>query len=219
VVATGKDAGKTRYDLKSFFPLSSGNEELQVYMEGGKPAPEEIARQLWVYKLMHQYGYQADEIKLETSVQFGSEVSTKAADIVVYTDATKATPKIIVKCKKPKRNDGIQQLKSYISAKGAPLRSGPTTRITSSSTGLIPPSSTTRCSICPSKSGQAPKDVLEARKALLQLKQDFNLKKIIQNPEELVPTDRGKDEFNEIYKLIFAKIWDEKEALENRRDK
>ena len=31
--------------------------------------------------------------------------------------------------------------------------------------------------------------------------------------------DSGKDEFNEIFKLIFAKIWDEKEALENRNDK
>ena len=31
--------------------------------------------------------------------------------------------------------------------------------------------------------------------------------------------DSGKDEFNEIFKLIFAKIWDEKEALENRRDR
>jgi hypothetical protein len=30
---------------------------------------------------------------------------------------------------------------------------------------------------------------------------------------------RGKDEFNEIFKLIFAKIWDEKEALENRKVK
>ena len=35
--------------------------------------------------------------------------------------------------------------------------------------------------------------------------------------EELVLADSGKDEFNEIFKLIFAKIWDEKEAVENRK--
>jgi len=34
-----------------------------------------------------------------------------------------------------------------------------------------------------------------------------------------VLADSGKDEFNEIFKLIFTKIWDEKEALENRKDK
>jgi len=43
--------------LKSFMPFPSGNEEVQVYVEGGKSAPEEIVRQLWVYKLIHQYGY------------------------------------------------------------------------------------------------------------------------------------------------------------------
>ena len=69
------------------------------------------------------------------------------------------------------------------------------------------------------KRGQEPKDVLEAKKTLLQLKQDFNFKKIIQDLEELVLADSGKDEFNEIFKLIFAKIWDEKEALESRKDK
>ena len=56
--STGKDAGKTKYYLKSLIPFSTGNEEVQVYAEGGKSAPEEIVRQLWVYKLMHQYGYQ-----------------------------------------------------------------------------------------------------------------------------------------------------------------
>jgi hypothetical protein len=41
VVTTGKDAGKTKYFLKSFIPFSSGNDEVQVYVEGGKSAPED----------------------------------------------------------------------------------------------------------------------------------------------------------------------------------
>jgi type I restriction enzyme M protein len=49
--ATGKDAGKEKFFLKSFVPFSSGKEEVQVYVEGGKSAPEEIVRQLWIYKL------------------------------------------------------------------------------------------------------------------------------------------------------------------------
>ncbi len=51
------------------------------------------------------------------------------------------------------------------------------------------------------------------------MKKNFNFKKIIQDLEELVLADSGVDEFNEIFKLIFAKIWDEKEAQENRKDK
>jgi type I restriction enzyme M protein len=76
---TGKDAGKTKYYLKSFIPFSTGNEEVQVYVEGGKSAPEEVVRQLWVYKLIHQYGYKADEIDLETrtSPSWANQASAK----------------------------------------------------------------------------------------------------------------------------------------------
>lgn len=217
-VTTGKDAGKVKYFLKSFVPFSSGNTEVQVYVEGGKSAPEEIVRQLGVYKLIHQYGYKDDEIDLEKSVQFGTEVGTKAADIIVYTDSTKETPKVIVECKKPKRKDGIEQLKSYMNAKGAPVA------IWSNGSDSIIlyrpyPKEFDDTLFDPPKRGQEPKDVLEAKKTLLQLKKDFNFKKIIQDLEELVLADSGKDEFNEIFKLIFAKIWDEKEAQENRKDK
>ena len=218
VVATGKDAGKTKYYLKSIIPFSSGNEEIQVYAEGGKSAPEEIVRQLWVYKLIHHYGYKAEEIDLEKSVQFGTQIGTKAADIIVYSDVTKTTPKIIVECKKPKRKDGIEQLKSYMNAKGAPVA------IWSNGADNIIlyrpyPAQFDDTLFDLPKRGQAPKDVLEASKTLLQLKRDFNFKKIIQDLEELVLADSGKDEFNEIFKLIFAKIWDEKEAQENRKNK
>ncbi|WP_368648378.1 N-6 DNA methylase [Castellaniella ginsengisoli] len=217
-VNSGRDAGKTKYYLKSFIPFSSGNEEVQVYVEDGKTNPEEIVRQLWVYKLINQYGYKIDEIDLEANVQFGTEVGTKAADIIVYTDNTKETPKIIVECKKPKRKDGIEQLKSYMNAKGAPVAVW-----SNGSDSIIlyrpyPREFDDTLFDIP-KRGQEPKDVLETKKTLLQLKKDFNFKKIIQDLEELVLADSGKDEFNEIFKLIFAKIWDEKEALENRRDK
>jgi len=213
--ATGRDAGKTKYYLKSFIPFSSGNEEVQVFVEGGKSAPEEIVRQLWVYKLIHQYGYKDDEIDLEASIQFGTEVGTKAADIIVYTDNSKETPKIIVECKKPKRKDGIEQLKSYMNAKGAPVAVW-----SNGSDSIILyrpyPRDYDTLSDIP-KRGQKPNDVLEAKKTIDQLKTDFNFKKIIQDLEELVLADSGKDEFNEIFKLIFAKIWDEKEAIENRQ--
>ncbi len=217
-VTTGKDTGKTKYYLKSFIPFSSGNEFVQVYVEGGKSAPEEIVRQLWVYKLLMHYGYTADEIDLEKGVQFGTEIGTKAADIIVYTDATKETPKIIVECKKPKRKDGIEQLKSYMNAKGAPVA------IWSNGSDSVilyrpyPAQFDDTLFDLPRK-GEEAKDVLEKKKTLLDLKRDFNFKKIIQDLEELVLADSGKDEFNEIFKLIFAKIWDEKEAQETRRDK
>src|SRR5579883_905629 len=217
-VQSGRDAGKTKYFLKSFIPFSTGNEEVQVYVEGGKSAPEEIVRQLWVYRLLNQYDYKRDEIDLEAPVHFGTEVGTKAADIIAYTEPSKETPKIIIECKKPKRKDGIEQLKSYMNSKGAPVALW-----SNGSDRLILyrpyPAQFDDTLFDIPKRGQEPKDVLEAKKSLLHLKKDFNFKKIIQDLEELVLADSGKDEFNEIFKLIFAKIWDEKEAQENRNDK
>ena len=217
-VETGRDAGKAKYFLKSLVPFASGKNEVQVYVEDGKSAPEEIIRQLWVYKLIHQYGYQPDEIDLEKSVQFGTEIGTKAADIIVYTDDTKETPKIIVECKKPRRKDGIEQLKSYMNAKGAPVAVW-----SNGSDSIILyrpyPKEFENTLFDIPKRGQEPNDVLEAKKTLLQLKKEFNFKEIIQGLEELVLADSGKDEFNEIFKLIFAKIWDEKQAQEARKDK
>lgn len=215
---SGRDAGRTKYFLKSIVPFASGIEEVQVYVEGGKSAPEEIVRQLWVFKLIHHYGYKVEEIDLEKSVPFGTQIGKKAADIIVYTDATKETPKIIVECKKPKRKDGIEQLKSYMNAKGAAVA------IWSNGSDSIIlyrpyPGQFDDTLFDLPKRGQAPKDVLEAKKTIHQLKQDFNFKKILQDLEELVLADSGKDEFNEIFKLIFAKIWDEKEALEKRKTK
>jgi type I restriction enzyme M protein len=215
---SGREAGKTKYFVRSLVPFSSGKEEAQVFVENGKSGPEEIVRQLWVYKLMHTYGYKADEIELEKSVYFGSSEGTKAADIVVYTDNTKQTPKIIIEVKKPKRKDGIEQLKSYLNAEGSPVGVW-----SNGSDSIIlyrpyPKNFDDTLYDLPNR-GQEPKDVLEARKTLGHLKKSFNFKKIIQDLEELVLADSGKDEFNEIFKLIFAKIWDEKEADENRTNK
>ena len=218
VIESGRDAGKTKYFMKSFVPFTSGKTEVQVYDESGKSAPEEIVRQLWVYKLMHQYDYQEDEIDLEKSIQFGTEIGTKAADIVVYLDNTKTTPKIVLEIKKPKRKDGIDQLKSYLNAEGSPI--GVWSNGADSIILYRPyPKQFDDTLFDIPKRGEEPSAVLEKKKTLLDLKRDFNFKKIIQDLEELVLADSGADEFNEIFKLIFAKIWDEKEAQENPKRK
>jgi len=45
--------------------------------------PEEIIRQLWLYKLISIYRYPLDRIEVEYPVWFGSKVEKKPADIVV----------------------------------------------------------------------------------------------------------------------------------------
>jgi type I restriction enzyme M protein len=212
---TGKQTGKKLYYLKPLAPLHSEKEEIQVYVEGGKSAPEEIVRQLWVYKLINFYNYKPEQIVCEIPVQFGVEVNSKFADIAVYRDESKETVKLLFEIKKPKRKDGIEQLKSYLGAKGNPIGiwSNGTDRLI-----LYKPQSKDFDTLPEiPKVNEEEKDVLEIKRTLSQLKKSFNFKKIIQDLEELVLADSGVDEFNEIFKIIFAKIWDEKEANENKR--
>lgn len=212
---TGKQTGKKLYFIKPLAPLYSGKTEIQVYVEDGKSNPEEIVRQLWVYKLINYYNYKPDQIYCEIPVQFGTEVNTKFADIAVYRDETKETVKLLFEIKKPKRKEGIEQLKTYLGAKGNPIGiwSNGSDRLI-----LYRPQNRDFDTLSEiPKVNEEEKDVLEAKRTLGQLKTTFNFKKIIQDLEELVLADSGVDEFNEIFKIIFAKIWDEKEANENNR--
>lgn len=216
-ITSGRESGKTKYFLKSFIPFSSGKEEIQVYAEGGKSAPEEIVRQLWVYKLINMYNYLDAELALEASVPFGTDITTKAADIIVYTDNSQTTPKIIIETKKPKRKDGIEQLKSYMNAQGSPVgvwSNGsdriilyrPYPRDFDDTLFDIP------------RRDQEPKDVLEAKRTLGHLRKEFNFKSIVYNMEELALANYGDGVFDELFKLIFSKIYDEIKA-EDRKDK
>jgi type I restriction enzyme M protein len=212
---TGKLTGKKIYFIKPIAPFYSAKEEIQVYSEDGKSNPEEIVRQLWVYKLINYYNYKIEQIVCEIPVQFGVEVNTKFADIAVYRNETKETVKLLFEIKKPKRKDGIEQLRSYLGAKGNPIGiwSNGADRLI-----LYKPQSKDFDTLSEiPKVNEEEKDVLQVKRTLVQLKTTFNFKKIIQDLEELVLADSGVDEFNEIFKIIFAKIWDEKEANDNKR--
>lgn len=211
----GKQTGKEVFFIKPLCKFHSEKSEFQIYVEGGKSNPEEIVRQLWVWKLINYYGYDPEQIRCEIPVQFGSEVPTKYADIAVYRKTDLETVKILFEVKKPKRKDGIEQLKSYLGAKGNPIgvwSNGADKLI------LYKPLNKDfdTLSEVPNVREEA-SDVLEIKRTLADLRTQFNFKKIVQDLEELVLADSGVDEFNEIFKLIYAKIFDEKIATEDRR--
>ena len=72
-------------------------EALEIYEKDGKPyikcyvtgkdrlaKPEEIVRQLYLRKLIHDYSYPKDRIAVEKGVYFGSQMAEKRADIVIF---------------------------------------------------------------------------------------------------------------------------------------
>ena len=70
-----------------------------------KLTPEEAVRQLYLYKLIHEYEYPVGRIQLEAPIHFGREI--KRADIVIADKDRPLVPYIIVELKKPKMVSGV----------------------------------------------------------------------------------------------------------------
>lgn len=202
-----------RYYLKD---LKTGADRFVLDTEKQKSAPEEIVRQLWLHKLNKHYKYPFERIDTEKSVHFGSKEFARA-DIVVYKD-DKVTPYIVIEVKKPNFEKGIDQLKSYLNAEGCEIgvwSNGETKTILYRN---YPNNFEDTLSEIPSN-GQTIDDLLEEKKSLDSFTEpDINLKEKIQQMEELVLANSGVDVFSEVFKLIYAKLYDEIQA-QNRDGK
>lgn len=188
----------------------------------GKPiklTPEEAVRQLYLMVLIKELGYPTSRIELEYGVVFGRE--KKRADICVFDKDKTTTPYILVELKKPKLKDGKEQLKSYCNATGAPIgvwsngeqisfyhRKDP--NYFEDIPGI--PSALEKLS-----------DVLSERWTIDDLvkkdklvKEKKSLKDLILEMEDEVLANAGVDVFEELFKLIFTKLFDE---MESGRDK
>ena len=180
--------------------------------------PEEIVRQVFIHQLLHEYNYPKERIDVERVVYFGSRDSGLADIVVLHDDLIH--PYIIFEVKRPKRTDGLEQLKSYCNAEGAPIG------IWSNGNEMIrlhreEPNIFVEIPRIPRVS-ETLRDILTERWTLKwleehdELKQGkTTLKKIILDLEELVLGNAGVDPFEEIFKLIYAKLYDEWKGINN----
>jgi len=189
--------------------LKRDKDILLLNVEKNQGRPEEIIRQLWLIKLTKHYNYPLERIDLEKDIKFGHEIHAKAADVVVYQE-DKQTPLIIVETKNPAVDKGLDQLKTYINSEGAPI--GVWSNGVEKVVLYRPyPREFQTLRDLP-RAGQTIDDVLESKLTLDSLEKEYDLVKILKIIEELVLAGSGRDSFNEIFKLIYAKLFDEKEA-------
>jgi type I restriction enzyme M protein len=216
------------YSLKIFTPEEIA--ALEIHEKRGKPhlydftngkerpaKPEEIVRQLVLYRLLNGYGYPKSRISVEKGVQFGASIHEKRADIVIHDKDDETAAYIIVEVKKPKRKDGLEQLKSYCNAEGAPIavwtNGGEEVILRRTDPNLyenlsgIPRADQTLAEII---NERVTIEELSARNKLVTEK--WTLKKIILDLENLVLANAGVDAFEEVFKLIYAKLYDEAQA-------
>lgn len=181
--------------------------------------PEEIVRQLYLYKIINEYKYPKMRIQVEYSVHFGREV--KRADIVIMDKIQITTPYIIVEVKKPKLKDGKEQLKSYCNATGSTMA----VWTNGSQVSYFHRKDPNYFEPIPNipTSDKSLKDILQVDFTFDNLieidilkTQKKSLKDIILDMEDEVLANAGVDVFEEVFKLVFIKLFDE---LEGARDK
>ena len=176
--------------------------------------PEEIVRQLYIKKLIDEYGYPKERIQVEKPVTFGSGVGTKRADIVVMHQEDPEAAYIIAEVKKPKRQEGIEQLKSYCNAEGSPIAvwtNGGEVLVMH----RVEPNLYRALTDIPNVH-QTLDAISAERVTLAQLSERdklvterLSLKDVILDLENLVLANAGVDAFEEVFKLIYAKLYDE----------
>lgn len=180
-----------------------------------KITPEEVVRQLYTYKLMQDYGYPSKQIQFEYPIKFGREA--KRADIVIVSSQDLTTAYIIAEIKKPKAKDGKEQLKSYCHGTGATMalwtngeninfyhRKNP--NFFEAILGLPNADQTLADFLNKPFTLQ---NLIDQEKANPKGK---SLKDIIQDMEDEVLANAGVDVFEEVFKLIFSKLFDEMQS-------
>ncbi|EDT5397714.1 N-6 DNA methylase [Salmonella enterica subsp. enterica] len=179
--------------------------------------PEERTRQLWLARLIDKLGYARSRIAIEYPITFGRD-SSKRADIVVFDSDRPTVPYIIVEVKQAKYKDGKEQLRSYAHATGAPLAVW--------SDGILAevwhrknPNYFMPIHELP-RADQTIEQVVDQPwtiQTLIDLEEERvkegkfarSLRDLIEDMEDEVLANAGVDVFEEVFKLIFTKLYDE----------
>lgn len=208
---------ETKHGLKLFEPQELG--KLRFEKEGtrlnllcavsGKKRlakPEEVVRQLTIHKLKDDLNYPVSRMDVEFPIKMGSTYASKSADIVVFTDDTKQTPYIIIEVKKPLRRDGLDQLHSYMNATG--VYYGAWINGNDAVYQLrIEPNLFEELQRLPAINEDL--DDVKTPIKKNELKPILDLKEEVLYLENTVLANAGVSAFEEIFKLIFAKLYDE----------
>jgi type I restriction enzyme M protein len=221
---------QAQYSLTLFEAAAIRAVEAMLVQKNGKPylkcqvrgkdlqaKPEEIVRQLWIYRLINRYKYPINRLTVEYPITFGRDTS-KRADIVVFDADRPTVPYLIVEVKQPTAKGGKEQLKSYTHATGAPLalwsngtqaiawhRKNPNyfieipdlPTVTQTIEDIVGQPWTIQTLIEKEKQREA--EGLRAR----------SLRQLVEDMEDEVLANAGVDVFEEVFKLIFTKLYDE----------
>lgn len=199
--------------------------------------PEEIIRQLYAHKLIEEYGYKKEQLEFEVqTIYAGREaIKDKRIDIAIYSAPDKKKMVMVIEVKRPEVTDENavyegesstprQQMESYCLLKKASIG------VVANGANLLKfynaPDFDNPLEIdCFPHRGEDIKEWMENRRfTLKQLMQsdrlqNETLKDIILAVEQRFGANDSSDKaFEEIFKLIFTKLYDEKMSSDDADD-
>lgn len=171
-----------------------------------KATPEEKIRQALVASLTKELGYPLKRIREEVPIKMGSTYASKKADVVVYAEEPSDTMHIVFETKKPKRKDGVEQLKSYMNATGVYFGGW----LNGTETAFLFRRDPNIFEYLP-RLPAVNEDIDDVRQPLTKkdLQPIENLKETVQDLENTVLANAGVSAFDGIFPMLFAKFWDE----------
>src|SRR3989344_1035850 len=140
----------------------------------------------------------------------------KPEEIVVY-KKDKITPYIIVEVKSPTEKKGVDQLKTYLNAEGCEIGVWSNGNQKEVLYRQYPQEFNDSLSDIP-REDQGIDDLFELKRKWSDLNPDFDFVEIIKRMEELALAGSGANVFEEIFKIIYAKLYDEKLARDRREN-
>lgn len=196
------------------------NDRLAKTLRSQLATPEGRVRAAWVARLIREYGFHQNQIAINVAAGAGraAERSAVFADIVVYRDAKRQEPFIVIETKPPGDRSGIKQAESYARNLGADYHG----RVNGNETAFYRTAKytgqSTEVGNIPHWLGNAPQSArLSKSYELPPFRDEPHLREVVKVCHDRIFYRLGHDPakaFDELMKLLFLKLYDERETPE-----
>ena len=202
----------------SLFPSGSLRHRLRTLLAAEFEKPEGAIRCQWVSRLIREYGFHSEQVDINVAAGAGrdAERATVWADIVAYRDRHRKEPFIVVETKRPKEKAGIKQAESYarnlggdyhIWTNGSAVKFFRTAKYVGQSSEL---------GNIPRWLGDVPVVSKPSKRLdLPPFRNEEHLRKVVELCHDRIFYRLGHDPakaFDELMKILFLKLYDERET-------
>jgi type I restriction enzyme M protein len=183
--------------------------------------PEELVRQAFLAWIHHSLGYPLERIQIDWPIRTGSDADSERADIAVFNDDACTDPHILFALTPQTGKAGLEQLRGHLRATGCQfgcwsdgndhsfqLREDPSTR-------KGPPRFRDIARL--PRRDQDPGDILQPL-TFAELAPIADMRALIERLEHDALANAGVNAFDELFKLLFAKLHDELRPRREPRD-